>query len=141
MKLNFTLVTYQAGVKAAEVGSRRRAWPESVRERVFELQNLGLTFDAITKRTGISYFTIKNWNQKNREEEAFHSLSVSGNYETAVVELEPATVTVTGSSALAASSSPQLVSVTVTTPDGFRLEINEINAVISIINGLRAHRR
>jgi len=44
-----------------EVPSGRRAWPESIRSRVFELRKSGVRSAEISRRTGLPYYTVLQW--------------------------------------------------------------------------------
>jgi hypothetical protein len=63
-----------------EVGVGRRAWPRAIKERVSELESLGLTAKVISAGTGVSYDTIVLWRYKRRKEQrAFHEVRVGEN--------------------------------------------------------------
>lgn len=49
-----------------EVPGRRRAWPESIKGRVLELQRLGLNYSEISRRTGVPYFTVLKWRDEKK---------------------------------------------------------------------------
>jgi hypothetical protein len=44
-----------------EVPSRRRTWPGSIKDRIFQLLELGLSSAAIAGQTGIPIATIYHW--------------------------------------------------------------------------------
>ena len=44
-----------------EVPSGRRAWPESIRSRVFALRRAGVRSAEISRRTGLPYYTVLQW--------------------------------------------------------------------------------
>jgi len=44
-----------------EVPSGRRAWPESIRSRVFTLRRSGVRCAEISRRTGLPYYTVLQW--------------------------------------------------------------------------------
>ncbi len=44
-----------------EVPSGRRAWPESIRSRVFALRRSGVRSSEISRRTGLPYYTVLQW--------------------------------------------------------------------------------
>lgn len=50
-----------------EVPSRRRAWPESIRSRVVQLWQLGVSCNRIANETGISVKTLYSWKAKNHK--------------------------------------------------------------------------
>ncbi len=49
-----------------EVPGRRRAWPESIKQRALELHPLGLNFTQIAKRTGLPYYTLLKWRHEKK---------------------------------------------------------------------------
>lgn len=52
---------------AGEVPSRRRAWPQSVRKRVFQLRQLEVPFEVIGQATGIPINTMYSWGLTRRQ--------------------------------------------------------------------------
>lgn len=50
----------------AEVPGRRRAWPESIKSRAFELRSLGKNFTQIAEETGLPYFTLLKWHKEKK---------------------------------------------------------------------------
>lgn len=44
-----------------EVPSGRRAWPESIKLRVFALRKSGVRSAEISRRTGLPYYTVLQW--------------------------------------------------------------------------------
>ena len=87
-----------------EVPSGRRAWPESIRSRVFALRRSGVRCAEISRRTGLPYYTVLQWKDVNRN---FVELPIR------VDPAKSATVTV-----------PELSKLrTVTVPDGKDLSI------------------
>ena len=64
----------------AEVG-KRRAWPRAIKERIAQLQALGLRPGAIAERTGVPYQTIILWKYKERKllaRKPFHPVAITG---------------------------------------------------------------
>jgi hypothetical protein len=51
----------------AEVPGNRRAWPESIKNRVLGLRDLGLNFKEISRQTGIPYFTVLAWRDAKKK--------------------------------------------------------------------------
>ena len=97
-----------------EVGSKRRPWPNSIKERIESLEKLGVQAKSIALDTGIPYHTILQWrflNRKKSKSSEFHALAVTASK---LPKPHP-TVTVT-------TGSQKVVTVTVTTPLGFRIE-------------------
>lgn len=99
----------------AEVGKGRRVWPKSIKSRIAELDGLGVPAKHVAERTDIPYETIILWRYKRRRERdaGFHELKVAAS-ELPVISKSVA-VTATKS-----EISP--MSLTVTTPEGYRVE-------------------
>jgi lysozyme family protein len=95
-----------------EVPGNRRAWPESIKQRVRALRGTGLNWTQIAKRTGIPYYTVLNWRDEKK----------SGSF--ALVNVVPPhrrkirTCTVTDAKREAKVTDV----VTVTMPNGIRIE-------------------
>ena len=97
-----------------EVGSKRRPWPRSIRERIELLEKLGVRSKVIAMDTGVPYHTILQWQflkRKKSKAVGFHQLAVKESK--SMVPASAVTVT-TGPRAVA--------TVTVTTPLGFKIE-------------------
>jgi hypothetical protein len=92
----------------AEVPSKRRAWPESVKVRVFELRSLGVKWGEIGRRTGLCPQTMMTWKPAG----AFLPIKV-------VERAEATTMTVRVPRKY---QKRQVPTVTVVTPSGYRLE-------------------
>ena len=105
----------------AEVPSNRRAWPESIKSRVFELKSLGLSFVKIAERTGIASQTIYTW----RRPERFLPVKV----------VNPPIPTITVGNEIR-KSRQKLTTVTVITPRGFRIEGLDAKSAMAIIERL-----
>jgi hypothetical protein len=111
-----------------EVGSKGKPWPKSVKERVFRLIEMGFTLQSISDDTGIPYYSILNWRHRGKEKakvQQFQELALRGNTET-------------GSVAVAESSQgyQKSVTVTVTTPGGYRIEAMDVADVIKILKAM-----
>jgi hypothetical protein len=50
----------------AEVGSGRRVWPRSIKERVTALDEMGVSAKQISQKSGVGYATILQWRFKRR---------------------------------------------------------------------------
>ncbi len=94
----------------AEVPSDRRAWPESVKSRIFELKSLGINYGKIAERSGIAIQTIYSW--KKPSAAAFLPVTVK--------ESIPPTVTVGKRPKIRREK--KSLTVTVVTPMGYRIE-------------------
>ena len=109
----------------AEVGSKRRSWPESIKKRVFALVAQGHTMKSVSDETGIPYHTIIQWRQEQMREGKFHSVAIRGE--------EKTVTTVTVPTKLPEPTG----TVTVTTPDGYRIEADNYQTAIQLIQQLR----
>ena len=103
-----------------EVPSNRRAWPESVKSRVFRLKAMGISFVKIAERTGIAYQTITTWERPA----AFLPVRV--------VE-PPQLPTVTVSKERRGLKKSKLPTVTVITPTGYRIEGLDSQSAVDFI--------
>jgi hypothetical protein len=135
----------------AEVPGRRRAWPEAIRKRVTELFSLGLKTRKISEVTGISIHTLSLWKSQINGGQSFQQLKIIDAAESKAKSLATAktnsfaTVTVAKKRGRPPKVlSPQqldvsnIVTVTVTTPDGFRIEGVPVREALQwIIRGVR----
>lgn len=135
----------------AEVPGRRRAWPEAIRKRVTELFSLGLKTKKISEVTGISIHTLSLWKSQINGGQSFQQLKIIDAAESKAKSLATAktnsfaTVTVAKKRGRPPKVlSPQQldvannVTVTVTTPDGFRIEGVPVREALQwIIRGVR----
>jgi len=114
----------------AEVGSGRRAWPRSIKERIERLGALGISPKVISEKTGVAYDTILQWRYQRNQlaKKHFHEISVGK-------ELTVGTVAVPSS--VKDNNLSKAGTVTVTTPNGYKIESNDAKAVIEILKGLR----
>ena len=105
---------------SVEVGSKRRPWPKAIKDRVFELDSLGVSRKSIAADTGIPYYTVLQWRyQRNKK---FHELKLPA----------VATVTVPQSDKIL-----KVGMVTVTTPDGYRVELSTPKLALEVLKALR----
>jgi hypothetical protein len=107
-----------------EVPSSRRAWPESVKSRVFALKSMGISFVKIAEKTGIAYQTITAWGRP------------SSFFPVKVVDAPLPTVTVSKSPRGRRRS--KFTTVTVITPTGYRIEGLDSKSAIEFIAKLEA---
>ena len=61
---------------AAEVPSKRRTWPKSIKERVFQLLDLEVRCEVIAAQTGIPVATIYGWKCGRGQPQAFLPVQV-----------------------------------------------------------------
>ena len=112
----------------AEVGSKRKPWPKSIKLRILELDRLGMPMPLIAHETKMPYQTVMSWRYQDKKKMApqqeFHRLEIK-NPTVTVGEVQSLPATKKGSEKI-----PQLdPTVTVRTPDGYVLEIPSSMAV------------
>ena len=99
-----------------EVPSGRRAWPESIKKRVLTLRESGIRCAEISRRTGLPYYTVLEW---QKSPTAFLELPV-------VMKAEKVgTVTVPTSGVM-----------TVSFPSGVRIEGVDVEALKALLPSL-----
>ncbi|MGE0171125.1 hypothetical protein [Nocardioides sp.] len=129
-----TLIEEIRQIKAqyvAEVGKGRRVWPKAIKTRIAELDELGIPAKQVAQKTGISYETVILWRYKRRkagERSGFHEITVAGPKLPSISK--PVTVTATKSEMTPAA-------LTVTTPEGYRIEGLSEDVLLRLILGLR----
>lgn len=87
----------------AEIPGGRKAWPNSIREKVLELSRSGMKSSAIAEATGLKYFTVHGWKKRApgfRAVAIAKAATVTVPIAPALPEQTPATVTVTTKSGL-----------------------------------------
>ena len=120
------------GQYKVEIPGRRRAWPKSIKERIFNLQALGVKPSEITKRTGISKQTIYVWNsQQKKKGENFLPVKIVSESPTVTVRENPNEC---HEGAIVRDARP---TVTVITPSGFRIEGLNKHDLILFLNEFR----
>ena len=123
-----------------EVGDGRRAWPLSIKNRVAELESLGMTAKSVGGETGIPYATIVLWRFKRRKAGAFkevrvvsvlegakpadHGISKSSNVTLPILEMPPPRGATQG--------------LSLRTPSGFVIENLDEGGVLKLIATLSA---
>jgi hypothetical protein len=117
----------------AEVGHGRRVWPRSIKERVEKLDEIGVTAKYISQQTGIGYETILQWRFKRRQrvKRQFHEVSVTETKAIAKID------TVTGPKISRPKKIAKVGTVTVTTPEGFRIETSDAETAVQLLRELR----
>lgn len=98
----------------AEVSSKRKPWPNSIIDRVEELIKMGLSVKKVSDLTGISYFSILNWRHRTGKKlkRNFHPVAVT-------------------------TSATKAATVTVTTPDGYQIKLENAKSALEFICELR----
>jgi len=132
----------------AEVPGVRQAWPESVKSRIRLLLDDGMTAAEVSRKTGIPYYALNSWFRRSHATFIQAKLSEPQLLPNAMPEkrkrgrprkshLLPATVTVAN---LALQKPPvdnvtSEVSgtITVTTPNGFKIEGLPIDVALELI--------
>lgn len=120
----------------AEVTGHGRAWPKAIKSRVMRLSDMGMRVPDIAEKTGISFHTISAWKTAHMKRSTFHQLPV-------VVD-SPVKAKRKSSVAIAATehqrrieSNNNAVTVTVTTPEGYLVRLESIEAAAAMILQLR----
>jgi hypothetical protein len=119
---------------AAEVGHGRRVWPRSIKERVEKLDEIGIAAKHISQRTGIGYETILQWRFKRRQrlKREFHEVSIASEAKT-IAKID----TVTAPKISTPKKIAKIGTVTVTTPEGFRIETSDVEMAVQLLRELR----
>jgi hypothetical protein len=118
----------------AEVGAGRRVWPRSIKERVEKLDAMGITAKQVSLQTGIGYETILQWRFKRRQrvKRQFHEVSIA---------LEPKVLAKIDAVTVPKFSTEKEIfkigTVTVTTPEGFKIETSDVRMVVELLKELR----
>ena len=112
-----------------EVPSQRQAWPESIKARIFELQEIGARIGDISAKTGISKQTIYGWNYEASKRRRFLPVNVVAPPLT--VAPSPA-----ATSEVVRRKTKISSTVTVITPDGFRIEGLRLNRVAAFLKAV-----
>lgn len=111
----------------AEVGSKRKPWPKSIKDRVRELMAMDIPQKKTAELIDIPYATIMSWkDSKTQSKPKFHGLTV-----------RPSPSVSVGPSN-SQHSNPGLT-VTVRTPYGYTLEVPEsiaINFILQLQRGV-----
>ncbi len=110
-----------------EVGSGRRAWPRSIKERMVKLDKLGLPTKSVADRTGIPYCTLLLWRHRGQKA----SPKTSSFHEVAVKDKLPAI------SEILAVTVPKFEmpkgGLRLTTPEGFVVDGLDAGGIVAMI--------
>lgn len=118
----------------AEVGEGRRKWPRSIKERVEKLDDdMGMPAKQISVETGIGYETLLSWRFTRRQKfkRQFHQIQVETPTK-AIAKIDTVTVPKIAES----KKIGKIGTVTVTTPDGFKIETLDVDVTIKLLKGL-----
>lgn len=120
----------------SEVPSRRRPWPRSIKTRIEQLKGMGISYHRISKETCIPIMTMYSW-RKTRNAGSFLPVRVSGESRSPeVIGDRTSTVTVK----IPSKPGPKIrriSTVTVTTPDGIKIEGLSTEQVLVVLRGLK----
>lgn len=120
----------------AEVNGGRKQWPRAIKSRIMNLCELGFRPRSIADQTGVSYHTISVWRAQQYRKGKFHQLPVFVESTNKMTRKKFASVTVTKkSNSLEANA--KVVTVTVTTPEGFVLKTESVESAVQIVLHLK----
>jgi transposase-like protein len=114
-----------------EVPGDRRAWPESIKNRLLELCEGGLRYQDVAQRSGIPYHTLLGWRFRKKKRDAFKEIAVKS-----LVGESLSTVTV-GKKLKVTKS---LQTLTVTVGNQIRVEGLDLVGVLKIIKEVGGRR-
>lgn len=116
----------------AEVGEGRRKWPRSIKERAEKLDEMGIPAKQVGLKTGIGYETLLQWRYQRRQEfkRRFHEIKAPVK---ALTKIDTVTVPKADSS----NEILKMGTVTVTTPEGFRVEMPNVELAVELLRRLR----
>lgn len=132
----------------AEVPGARQAWPESVKSRIRLLLDDGMTVAESSRKTGIPYYTLNSWSRQSHARFIQAKLSEPQLPANVLPEkkkrgrprkshLLPAAVTVANLASRRPSANSVISevagTVTVTTPNGFKIEGLPIDVALRLI--------
>ena len=119
-----------------EVGSGRRAWPRAIKDRVSNLERLGVPAKAVAVETGISYETIITWRYQRRKSggaNSFHELQVRPQSERLPDISKSVTVTEPKNEIPPTIIPARALSLRLTTPSGYVIDGLDENAAVLMI--------
>jgi hypothetical protein len=91
-------------------------WPKSIKDRIQRLDEMGMSAREAADRTGVGYETFLQWRYQRRQlaKRQFHQVAVKPE-EKAIAKIG---------------------TVTVTTPDGFRIEALDLQSAVLLLKDL-----
>jgi len=123
-----------------EVGDGRRAWPLSIKNRIAELEALGMTAKSVASATGVPYATIVLWRFKRRRAGAFKEVRVTPDLEA----LKPVAIAISKSTSVTLPNLEMPVvkndprGLSLRTPTGYVIENLDESGVLKLLLGLSA---
>lgn len=125
----------------AEVGSGRRAWPRSIKERVASLDELGVPIKSLAGKCDIPYDTMILWRYKRKREairqsDGFHELTVGAQAQVPAIS-KSGTVTVTKSK-ISTTTPASEARLRLTTRSGLSIEGLDVESVMTLLARLEA---
>ena len=111
-----------------EVPKKRSPWPESIKTRIVELWSLGVSSNQIAQETGLPAQTLYSWRQKIKKSDSnFLPVPVvKKRHRRSKLELQLSQL----------ETEVKSSTVTVITPDGFRIEGIPTSEVVNIMRGI-----
>lgn len=119
----------------AEVTGHSKQWPLAIKKRILKLSDSGMRVKTIAEHTGISYHTIAVWKTRHSGKQSFHNLPV-----VAEAKLKPGPkklVTVADTKKRKSIVIEKSATVTVTTPEGFIIQLDSPATAAKFIMQLR----
>ena len=111
-----------------EVGSGRRVWSRSIKDRMTKLDKLGLPAKALSARTGIPYCTILLWRHRRQKSSpkgaTFHEVTVDNKLPAISKSLTVTPPKIEMS---------KVERLRLTTPEGFVIDGLDVGGVISMM--------
>ncbi len=125
----------------AEVGKGRRVWPRSIKERVAALDEMGVSARQIADSSGVGYATILQWRFKRRQKlgRSFHEVAIAEPAMTkAIAKFDTVTVPQDKIRKMRSQNISKLSTVTLTTPDGYKIEAPDSETALMLLERLRS---
>jgi hypothetical protein len=112
-------------------------WPSSIKDRVEELEGLGLSAKAIADSSGMAYATIMQWRYNRRSKaKAFHEVRVKAHFNNKKRKSKR-TISKSSVQAMPGFENPSMESsasgLSLRTPSGFVIEGLDEDRVVSLV--------
>jgi len=115
-----------------EVGSGRRVWPRSIKDRMTKLDKLGLPSKAVAERTGVPYGTILLWRHRHRRPKG----AVESPFHEVTVETKLPAISKSVAVTVPKFEMPKVQDLRLTTPEGFVIEGLDASGILSMMAAL-----